>query len=342
MDNYIIEDELGCGFYGTVFSCIDKRNPSLKLAIKISKCFEEEALSKEDDYSFEYWRQIDFLKKFNHKLTILTLHDHFITTNCEQIQKKKKSLSERMKEYIDKLNKSKYCKVFVFNRTDGILKNIMGYIKLEIDPKIMYSMVIQIIATIAFIDKQEYYYHDLHPGNIGYTKTKKQHLKLTIKNKIYKIPTFGYLFTLLDFDDIRHDKYKLSEKARTNFKISQKYGTNVLKFIFILSNIEMVHRLIRDNFGKPTKEQEEEILDRIKKLSEWEQMKHYVPDYYADATYLLAVLNRKALLDVHGVDCNDVSLGSSFMEKEDLWYMATHATKYGKIIKHFIKKLNIN
>jgi hypothetical protein len=62
------------------------------------------------------------------------------------------------------------------------------------------SIMMQIIMTLAMYQKVYAFTHnDLHTNNVMYVKTDRPHITYRLGGKIYKVPTFGRLFKIIDF-----------------------------------------------------------------------------------------------------------------------------------------------
>lgn len=62
------------------------------------------------------------------------------------------------------------------------------------------SCLFQTIATLhAYNTAYDFVHNDLHAGNIMSTPTRIQHLVYRHRGKVYKVPTFGRLFKIIDF-----------------------------------------------------------------------------------------------------------------------------------------------
>ena len=72
-------------------------------------------------------------------------------------------------------------------------------------------MIIQLTYTIKLLHLNDYIHGDIHMGNIGWIKTAKNK-KIQILNQ--SIPTFGYIFKVIDYgmvikkSDIKNQKEK--------------------------------------------------------------------------------------------------------------------------------------
>ena len=62
------------------------------------------------------------------------------------------------------------------------------------------SILFQIIATLIYYQTNFSFTHnDLHSGNVVFNKTDKEYLYYKIENKMYKVPTYGKIYKIIDF-----------------------------------------------------------------------------------------------------------------------------------------------
>ena len=62
------------------------------------------------------------------------------------------------------------------------------------------SCLFQTIFTLIYLQTKYHFIHnDLHVENIMYKKTKIKFLYYKYKNKCFKVPTYGYIFKIIDF-----------------------------------------------------------------------------------------------------------------------------------------------
>jgi len=62
------------------------------------------------------------------------------------------------------------------------------------------SILIQIIMTLYYYqEKYSFTHNDLHTGNIMYKTTTKEFLYYKVKDKLFKVPTFGKIYKIIDF-----------------------------------------------------------------------------------------------------------------------------------------------
>ena len=76
----------------------------------------------------------------------------------------------------------------------------------EIKMEEIESAIFQIITTLYVYQKKYNFTHnDLHTNNIMYCETDKEYLIYKIKDKIYKIPTYGKIYKIIDFGRAIYD-----------------------------------------------------------------------------------------------------------------------------------------
>ncbi len=70
----------------------------------------------------------------------------------------------------------------------------------EIDETNGASMLMQVIMTLLIYQKMfKFTHNDLHTNNIMYVKTDKEYLYYKFDKKLYKVPTYGKIYKLIDF-----------------------------------------------------------------------------------------------------------------------------------------------
>ena len=80
---------------------------------------------------------------------------------------------------------------------DSTLEDLL---KNDIDLNILESCLFQIIFCLAYLQKHFYFTHnDLHINNVMFVKTETLYLYYKFNNIYFKIPTFGYIFKIIDF-----------------------------------------------------------------------------------------------------------------------------------------------
>lgn len=323
IDKYKVIKKLGSGLWGTVYLVKDgRRNKALKVT-KISELHTKKSLEH------SIWREIDFASKYKNNHHFMHLYDYNIIDNCKHKQPIKSQLDNYRKERIHKLNKSKWCSILLYDVKDDTLDNIID----KLNKKQLYSMTIQIIYALYQMNSKGYYHRDVDFDNIAYVKTKRK----TIKVFNYDVPTFGYIFSLIDYGNILHDKYLLDAPDRKKLKFFKKHGSDVKLFSFILSNYEEVFKLITHK--KIIRTPYDEAIKNINKLPEYEIIRKYtkVPKY---EMFLLAIINKQQFAELRGLK-SDTSYNkyTYYIDRNDLFYMFIHSNDHRKIIKHLINSI---
>jgi hypothetical protein len=73
--------------------------------------------------------------------------------------------------------------------------------KLNPEPEKHFAWISQIIFALAYAQRNFAFTHnDLHGNNVMYTPTTKEFLYYFHAGKSYKLPTYGYLLKIIDFD----------------------------------------------------------------------------------------------------------------------------------------------
>ena len=129
----------------------------------------------------------------------------------------------RLKKY-NELIKSKYCFNLITDLKDGSLKEILY----QLSSNQIYSMILQILYALHLMHSNSFIHTDIHNTNILYKKTKLK--KIKIFNNII-IPTFGYLYSLIDYEAVFSIKYNLSEDAIKNMAMINTKYENYMSFL---------------------------------------------------------------------------------------------------------------
>ena len=104
----------------------------------------------------------------------------------------------------------------------------------EISDEEIFSALMQIIMTLLVYQKSFSLTHnDLHTNNVMYIKTNLKYLHYKYKNKIYKVPTFGRIYKIIDFGRaiykingqiICSDSFKNGNDASTQYNMEPYYN----------------------------------------------------------------------------------------------------------------------
>ena len=89
------------------------------------------------------------------------------------------------------------CQLFFIEKLDGLLSDLLDE---NFNDKIILSCIFQISFALAYLQKYfKFTHNDLHIDNIMYTKTEKTYIYYKFNNIYFKVPTFGYIFKIIDF-----------------------------------------------------------------------------------------------------------------------------------------------
>lgn len=150
-----------------------------------------------DDYS-------DFKneKWFQNSLGKLHTIDMYVSSSDEDSDSGSDSDSDSSEynnnDYISIINKIP-CQNFFIEKLEGTLEDLLGEIE-EINIDIILSCMFQISFALSYLQKHyDFTHNDLHINNIMYKKTEKIFLYYKFNNIYFKVPTYGYIFKIIDF-----------------------------------------------------------------------------------------------------------------------------------------------
>ena len=208
MDKYMIIEEIGKGVYGTTYE-VEYNNK--RFALKKQKILEKDmkkSLQSSVWRELEFYKWIDKLDKID-KVFFMRLYDNFFEDNCKLNQVRNINSTSELRQR----DKSKHCINLVLDLKDGTLN------KINLNLEQRRSLLIQILYIIYLLRKDNWMHRDIHPGNIGYIKVDKDtQIEIKINNNKYKINTYGYIFSLIDYGSCINKKHikKSSEKKEFN------------------------------------------------------------------------------------------------------------------------------
>ncbi len=113
--------------------------------------------------------------------------------------------------------------VTVMEKCEGTLYTLF---KNNTDSSKRISWLAQVVFALAYA--QRYYgfvHNDLHVNNVMYVPTTKQYLYYNVGGKQYKVPTYGYLMKIIDFDRATFS-IKLSGMRDARFFMSDQFDVN--------------------------------------------------------------------------------------------------------------------
>jgi len=119
-------------------------------------------------------------------------------------------------------------------KCDGTLDELL--LQEQLNEQESISAMFQIVITLAVYQKTFHFTHnDLHTNNIVYIRTKQPFLFYQFSSKIYKVPTYGYIFKIIDFGRsiytvngkvLCSDSFSLKGDAETQYNCEPFYNPN--------------------------------------------------------------------------------------------------------------------
>ena len=107
------------------------------------------------------------------------------------------SISENNNDYIC-IIKDIPVQFFFIEKLDGTMEDFLT--EEDVNKDLLLSCILQISIALHLLQKKFLFTHnDLHINNIMYTKTDKTYLYYKFNNIYFKVPTFGYIFKIIDF-----------------------------------------------------------------------------------------------------------------------------------------------
>lgn len=91
------------------------------------------------------------------------------------------------------------CQYFFIEQLEGTLEDLLPSIE-ELNQELLLSCLFQVSYSLAYLQKHYQFTHnDLHVNNIMFQKTDRTFLYYKFNNKYFKVPTYGYIFKIIDF-----------------------------------------------------------------------------------------------------------------------------------------------
>ena len=91
------------------------------------------------------------------------------------------------------------CQYFFIERLEGTLEDLLPSID-ECNFDLLLSCLFQITYSLMYLQKHfQFTHNDLHINNIMFQTTEKTYLYYKLNNKYFKVPTYGYIFKIIDF-----------------------------------------------------------------------------------------------------------------------------------------------
>ena len=254
----------------------------------------------------------------------MKLYSYRFVKNCSFVNK----------EQVQKnLIKSSWCIEKLYELKEGdTLKNLLA--KNVFNKKQYYSMMIQLIYAVHVMKSKGFMHNDLHPGNIMVTETKTK----TIKIFNHDIPTYGYIFSIIDYGLVLSNKFKLTEKE----KIEMKEHNDILPLIdlILIDNSKLDDYIEKNNLPQCGYKKNAATLAKTKEFLEIKKATKL-------SSYPPPIIHMMFSLFYPGIQQKLIS-GKEFeikysIEKSDILYVLMNVSKPEKIVRHLIsilKKLN--
>ena len=90
--------------------------------------------------------------------------------------------------------------IICLEKLDNTLDSLLDDEENEMDVDEWKSCLFQICISLIVYQKMFNFTHnDLHSNNVMYIETEKKYLNYRYKNKLYRVPTFGKIYKIIDF-----------------------------------------------------------------------------------------------------------------------------------------------
>jgi hypothetical protein len=149
-----------------------------------------------------------------------------------------KNNSGALERYKNVFN-SKYSIQFLFDLKSGDYKKIRDNLNLQ--QKL--SLMIQILFALNFMHNNDFYHRDVHWKNLCYIETEEEFIDILN----YKIPTHGYIWSIIDYGNVISNKYKLTrdEKKILTFRnLRYEDNMNLLHTIFDGKMLDVINKIV--------------------------------------------------------------------------------------------------
>ena len=294
------EIEINKGALGTVYKvtkgsktyALKKNKISEEVALELKLKFKNEILL--EDTNNQYTKEIYFNKFINKKSKqhFAVLYKYKIEEcdfNHQLDETYKKIITGVDKWHLD-LQSSKYCLTKLYDLKDGDLDSIFR----SLQKKHFFSMIIQILYALYIMHVNYFYHNDISKKNICYKKTNLEYIKIFN----YKVPTYGYIFSLIDFEMVSSSKFITDfwKLYVHNFKNSSFFD-NIRLLYCIIDNIEFVSGLNdKDKIFKIQNKLQDIVINKKLSLEDLKILENPVLDIEEIKYYIKNINNEKKLI----------------------------------------------
>jgi serine/threonine protein kinase len=230
INQVIIKNEIGYGMAGTIYEAF---HDDKKYALKIEKITK----NNYDDKESKVWREINFAQSMSSKYPdqFMKLYDYEFDFNCKHVQKynfPEEDFEDYSKKRLEALKNSRICIKKLYQFVDTTLEKIIDTLSIQQ----LYSFIIQITLIVHFMKQHNYAHGDLHSANIGVINTSDKYINIADM----KIPTFGYIYKLIDYGAVKHIRYENSDDKYTDWYDSEI--RSVIKLFYENSSYEYIKK----------------------------------------------------------------------------------------------------
>lgn len=313
--NFTVMNKLGRGTSGIVYKIKGKDK---YYALKINKIIDEDN---------KLYREINFYNNFGYKYPeyFIKLYSYYIDN--KNIQEDNLDFNfdpneydKIVQEYISKHKESNIYLYRIYDLVDFVLSDIIELL----DKNELYSMLIQLTNIINILHKNNYIHGDINIDNIGVLKTKKEYIKINNVN----IPTFGYIYKLLDFDLIIHKN-----------DIKNEYEKNKFEELFDNEYYNILNLLIKFYGSKGIH------FNKFSLLKSWYFYENNTDKFYINVKYDYLIQNNLILTNKDELTNKYVQLylyylqnNDTLIPKSDIEYIINQNLNYNEIIEYLISK----
>lgn len=215
--NFKKEKIIDSGMGGNVFLISDDNGNTY--ALKEEKILDDMNCDIENGLQYDQCREIDFCLNFGNTNPnqFVSLVEHKIKEDCdfefsEKYKKHFPYLPKHIQEKFTLRDKGKRCIQKIFTLID---KNLNDGIN-DLSKKMIYSAITQITYAVYLMHLNGFTHNDLHGGNIGIVDVDDEYIDIVFRNDalndIRKLKTHGKLFKIIDYGNILHKKYNLTDE----------------------------------------------------------------------------------------------------------------------------------
>ena len=301
------EIEINKGRNGTVFRvtkgskiyALKKQKIPEDIALELNLKFKNKITIS--DTTNNYLREIYFNKFINKKSKkhFAVLYKYKIEESDFQhvLNDSYLNIKPDRKEKNDNNNKSKYTLTYLYDIKDGDLDSIFKIL----NRNQFISMLIQILYALYLMHINDFFHNDISLKNICYKKTELPYIKIFN----FKIPTYGYIYSLIDFTSVTSINFKYDDsKLLSMYLTNNSLNDNISLIVFLLNNdnfVDFLNKSIKNrindfkkynNILLNKKIYDEDIEYFNKKIINFEEIKYYIRNIYNEKKLISYFYNK--------------------------------------------------